>query len=330
MVAKTTRVFIAEDSPTTRATLKTVLQRASDMEVVGEADEGRLVLDGVDNVRPDVVLMDIGMPGMSGLETTTRLKEKHPSIKVIMVTSNETDGVVFDAFSCGADGYYLKTSNADQLLPAVRSVVAGAAWLHPAIAGRVLRACVRGASLLMEKKHAVAQPATELKKVSKYEPVCRLVDIANELEGSKRSEDADAVLEAAAALAKKKGIDSQMDLSNLLTVTADMLYSHEKYINAEAFYLEALDLRHQSLGNEDPAVASSLENLANLYDTRSNYAEAEHYYFWSLKIREKVAGVDHKLTKDTCAKLAWVYRAQGKNELAEEMDKRAKTQKSQV
>src|SRR5579883_2801458 len=171
MVGKPTRVFIAEDSPTTRAMLKTVLQRASDMEVVGEAGEGPQVLEGVERVRPDVVLMDIGMPGMSGLEATTKLKEKHPTLKVIMVTSNETDGVVFDAFSSGADGYYLKSNTADHLLPAVRSVVAGAAWLHPAIAGRVLRACVRGASLLMEKKHEGTQhhPPSSAAKISKCE-----------------------------------------------------------------------------------------------------------------------------------------------------------------
>lgn len=326
MVAKTTRVFIAEDSPTTRASLKTVLQRASDMEVVGEAGEGQMVLDGVNQARPDVVLMDIGMPGMSGLETTTKLKEKHPSMKVIMVTSNETDGVVFDAFSCGADGYYLKTSSAEQLLPAVRSVVNGAAWLHPAIAGRVLRACVRGASLLMEKKQGSTHHVqTDAKKVSRNEAVCRLVLLANELEDSNRYDDADAVMEAAVVLAKKRAQDSEVELSSLLTLTADMLYAHEKYINAEAYYLEALDLRHQALGNEDVAVAASLENLASLYDTRSNYAEAEHYYFWSLKIREKVAGADNRLTKDTCSKLAWVYRAKGKTELADEMEKRAKS-----
>jgi hypothetical protein len=177
----------------------------------------------------------------------------------------------------------------------------------------------------MEKKQA-AHPAPEAKKVSKYEPVCRLVNMANDMEASERSEDADALMEAAVALAKSKGIDSKVDLSNLLTATADMLYSHEDYINAESLYLEALDLRHQALGNEDAAVAASLENLANLYDTRSNYAEAEHYYFWSLKIREKVAGQYNRLTKETCAKLAWIYRAQGKNDLADEMDKRAKAQ----
>jgi len=91
-------------------------------------------------------------------------------------------------------------------------------------------------------------------------------------------------------------------------------------------YAKALDLRHQTLGYEHPDVATALENLANLFDTRSNYAEAEHYYFWSLKIREKIRP-DDPLTSDTCAKLAWVYRAQGKVDLAEEMEKRANKKK---
>jgi two-component system, NarL family, response regulator DegU len=317
MNAKLTRVFIAEDSPSTRATLKAVLQRASDMEIVGEADEGSTIVDKVTASCPDVVLMDIGLPVMNGLEATKKLKEKFPELRVIMVTSNESDGVIFDAFSSGADGYYLKSGKPDSLLQAVRSVVSGAAWLHPAIAGRVLRSCVRGAARLMDRKRSGEQ------KVSRHEPVCVLVKVAGEMEASRRLNEAECIYEGAIALCERLGNEHDPEVPNLLTLYADMLYSQEKFVKAESLYLKALELRHQSLGYEHSDVAASLENLANLYDTRSNYAEAEHYYYWSLKIREKLSGPNDPLAHDTCAKLAWVYRAQGKTDLANEMELRA-------
>jgi len=317
MVPKVTKVFIAEDSATTRAMLKTVLQRASDMEIVGEADNGASIVDKVASSRPDVVLMDIGLPGISGLEATKKLKERNPDLRIIMVTSNESDGVIFDAFSSGADGYYLKSNSADTLLQAVRTVVSGAAWLHPAIAGRVLRSCVRGASKLVDKKRHPDH------KVSKHDNVCTLVNLASELEQAERIDECEAVYEGAIALNERLNTEHDAGEALLITLFADMLYNHEKFVKAEELYLKALDLRHQALGYEHSDVASSLENLANLYDTRSNYAEAEHYYFWSLKIREKLSGPDDPLTHDTCSKLAWVYRAQGKTDLAAEMDLKA-------
>lgn len=330
MAAKLTRVFIAEDSPTTRLMLKAVLQRASDMECIGEAEDGGNVIERVSALKPDVVLMDVGLQGMDGLEATKKLKERYPELRVIMVTSNESDGVIFNAFSSGADGYYLKTNNGDQLLPAIRSVVNGAAWLHPAIAGRVLRSCVRGADKLIESKgkQANAHHANGAfdSHVSKHDAVSRLVSMAQEAEQNEKLDDCDVLMDGATALCEKLNNAEDLETASIITLHADMLYGQEKFQKAEKLYAKALDLRHQSLGYEHPDVAAALENLANLYDTRSNYAEAEHYYFWSLKIREKICPND-PLASDTCAKLAWVYRAQGKIDLAEEMEQRASKKK---
>lgn len=323
MVPKLTKVLIAEDSPSTRAMLKTVLQRASDMEVVGEAENGDSVLSKADSLQPDVVLMDVGLPGISGLEATKHLKQQHPKLKVIMVTANDNDAVVFDAFSAGADGYYLKSNTADSLLQAVRSVVSGAAWLHPAIASRVLRSCVKGASKLIEKRRISTDDGGGQILFSKHHNVNKLVAIARQFDDSGNFDEAEVILDGAIALSEKLNGPQDPELAGLLTLQADILYEQEKFIQAERLYLKALELRHQSLGYENAAVAESLENLANLYDTRSNYAEAEHYYYWSLKIREKIVGHDNPLTNETCAKLAWVYRAQGKIDQANEMTKRS-------
>ncbi len=319
---KLIRVFIAEDSPTTRALLKTALQKASDMEVVGEADNGTAVVGQVENLKPDLVLMDIGLVGMNGLDACKILKNKVAGLRIIMVTSNDDETAVFDAFSSGADGYYLKSNTTDQLLTAVRSVGSGAAWLHPAIAGKVLKACVSGADKLVTLKQKSSSQIVQ--KVSRQDPVCRLVHLARDLEKEARLEDAEAALEGAIALCEQLSGPADQEVATLVTMFADLLYAQEKFVRAERLYLRALELRHQELGYENKEVAACLEDLANLYDTRSNYAEAEHYYYWSYKIRKKICGPEDPLTEETCAKLAWVLRAQEKHDLANEIEKRSK------
>lgn len=314
---KPTRVLVAEDSPTTRATLKAVLQRASDLDVVGEAEDGPGVLAKAGELNPDVILMDVGLPGIDGVEATKRLKSQNAKLRIIMVTANDSDAVVFDAFSAGADGYYLKTATTDSLIQAVRTVVSGAAWLHPGIASRVLRSCVRGATKLVDDKRGSVQ------KLSKYPAVNKLVAMARKFEESEDFDEAEVLFEGAIALCEKLGGAHDPEVAGLVTMYADLLYNQEKFVPSERLYLRALELRHQALGYEHADVAQSLENLAHLYDTRSDYAEAEHYYYWSLKIREKVDGPDNPLTNETCAKLAWIYRAQGKIELANQMAERA-------
>mgnify|MGYP003386078415 CR=1 FL=1 len=321
MVSKITRVLIAEDSPTTRALLKTALPRASDMEVIGEATDGSEAIMKAEALSPDAVLMDIGLPGIDGLEATRRLKKANSKTRIIMVTANESDSVIFDAFAAGADGYYLKSTATDTLLQAVRSVVSGAAWLHPAIASRVLRSCVHGATKLVEEKRGAR--LTDTSGISKHKSVSALVKMSREFEDRGQHEESEILLEGAVALSEKLHGPQDPEVALLTSMQADLLYNQEKYVQAERLYLKALELRHQALGYEHADVAQSLENLANLYDTRSNYAEAEHYYYWSLKIREKIDGIDNKVTHETCSKLAWVYRAQGKLDLASEMEMRA-------
>ena len=327
MVAKLTKILIAEDSPTARALLKTVLQRASDMEVIGEIEDGNLVITRSADLNPDLVLMDVGLPGIDGLEATKRLKKSYPQIRIIMVTANDSDAALFEAFSAGADGYYLKSNTADSLLQAIRSVMSGAAWLHPAIASRVLRSCVLGATKLTDSKRSASSYATvnggPNSHLSKHQNICKLVSIARQFEDSGMLDEAALVLEGTVALCEKLNGMHDPEVASLISLQADALYAQEKFVQAERLYLRSLEIRHQSLGYENSAVAQSLENLANLYDTRSNYQEAEHYYYWSLKIREKVDGPNNPLTHETCAKLAWVYRAQGKLEQADEMLKRA-------
>jgi DNA-binding NarL/FixJ family response regulator len=155
-------VFIAEDHEITRVGLRLTLEQLSGFKVVGEANDGRLAVDNILSMKPEVVLMDIGLPTMDGIEVTKKVKELAPDCKVIMLTSHDSDRDVFAALAAGADGYCLKEVSGTQLAMAIRCVADGAAWLDPGVASRVLKACAVGgnvpqAAVSMTKQQSGAQ-----------------------------------------------------------------------------------------------------------------------------------------------------------------------------
>ena len=138
---KVISILIAEDHEITRVGLKLTLEQAQDFQVIGEAPDGEIAVRKTDELRPNVVLMDIGLPLMDGIEATQQIKQNHPDVRVIMLTSHDNDQDIFAALSSGADGYCLKEISSGQLAMAIRTVADGAAWLDPGVANRVLRAC---------------------------------------------------------------------------------------------------------------------------------------------------------------------------------------------
>lgn len=142
MYANTTKsitVFIAEDHELTQLGLKFVLEREPGIVVVGEEADGLKTVSRVLDLQPEVVLMDIGLPSLDGIEATKQIKASGKDIRIIVLTSYDNDVNVFASFSAGADAYCLKNILKDDLLCAIRSVVAGAGWLDPNIAKRVLQ-----------------------------------------------------------------------------------------------------------------------------------------------------------------------------------------------
>jgi DNA-binding NarL/FixJ family response regulator len=138
-------VFIADDHELTRQGLRYAFRGHKGVEVVGEAGDGTDIVNQVCAEQPDVVLMDIVLDGMDGIEATRQIKRQRPEIRVVMLTSHDSDDRIFSAFSAGADAYCLKTISGEMLLQAVQSVHEGVGWLDPGIAKRVLRACVQSA-----------------------------------------------------------------------------------------------------------------------------------------------------------------------------------------
>jgi two-component system response regulator NreC len=118
--------------------LKALLQSAPDMEVVGEAATGKEALCLVHELRPDVVLMDISMPDMTGLEATEVIKRMYPEIKVIALTVHEHETYLRRMLQVGADGYVVKRAAADELVRAIRAVMRGGVYLHPEVAKSVV------------------------------------------------------------------------------------------------------------------------------------------------------------------------------------------------
>ena len=109
--------------------------------MVGEAEDGKDAVKQVAELKPHVVLMDIGMPFMDGIDATGRIKEAVPATRIIMLTLRDNERDIFAALGAGADGYCLKEVSGTQLAMAIRAVADGVAWLDPGVASRVLRAC---------------------------------------------------------------------------------------------------------------------------------------------------------------------------------------------
>jgi DNA-binding NarL/FixJ family response regulator len=132
------RIVVADDHPLFREGLRAVVDSASDVTVVGEAESGAAAAELALELKPDVVVMDLQMPGVNGIEAARRICEQSPSVAVLMLTMFEDDDSVFAAMRAGARGYVLKGSDTEETLRAIRAVASGDAIFGPAVAQRLV------------------------------------------------------------------------------------------------------------------------------------------------------------------------------------------------
>lgn len=132
------RILLAEDHETIRDGLKLLVNSQPDMEVVGAADNGRVAVQLAQQLVPDVVVMDVSMPELNGLQATKKLKEKFPQMKILPLTRHTDDGYLQQLLLAGASGYVLKQSKSIELLRAIRAVALGQTYLDPAIAEKAV------------------------------------------------------------------------------------------------------------------------------------------------------------------------------------------------
>ncbi len=133
-------VLIVEDNELMRQGLKTVLNSSSEFKVIGEAEDGEGAVKLALELKPDVIVMDIGLPYKNGIEATREIKQARPDVNIVMLTSHDNDDEIFAALSAGAQGYCLKDCASQRIKIALSSVSQGAAWIDPRIAQKVLAA----------------------------------------------------------------------------------------------------------------------------------------------------------------------------------------------
>ncbi len=155
------RILIVDDQRILREGLRTLLELESDLAVAAEAEDGQTALDQYAALRPDVVLMDIRMPRLNGVEATRRLCERWPAARVIILTTFDDDAYVFDGLRAGALGYLLKDVSGQELADAIRKVAGGGALIEPSVARKVLAEFTRLAEPARPTLDQLPEPLSE-------------------------------------------------------------------------------------------------------------------------------------------------------------------------
>ena len=132
------RVLIADDHPVVRRGLISLLRTEPSLELVGEAENGAEAVELTRSLEPDVILLDLVMPKMGGLEAIVKIRQENPSARILVITSFADDDKVFPAIKAGASGYLLKEAPPEMLVQAIRDVHRGESWLHPTIARKLI------------------------------------------------------------------------------------------------------------------------------------------------------------------------------------------------
>ncbi|HEY2018530.1 MAG TPA: response regulator transcription factor [Bryobacteraceae bacterium] len=162
---KRTRILLADDHAVVRQGFKMILSAQTDMEIVGEAGNGREAVDLAEQLKPDVVVMDVSMPELNGIEATRRLATSVPHTRVVALSMHKDSVYVREILRAGARGYLLKDSNAGDVVSAIRAVASGESYLSPAVSNAVLddyrRHVTNPIDLLSSREREVLQMLAE-------------------------------------------------------------------------------------------------------------------------------------------------------------------------
>ncbi len=149
------KILLCDDQAVIRDGMEMLLQLEKDFQVVGTAQDGFEAVELADKKKPDLILMDLKMPGMNGIEATREIRKRHPNIKILVLTTYDDDEWVFDAIRAGASGYLLKDTPRQKIVEAIRGTMDGKSFVDPAVAGKLLNQVANNqtqpASILKDK-----------------------------------------------------------------------------------------------------------------------------------------------------------------------------------
>jgi len=202
------KIVIAEDHTILRQGLRALLSFDPDFEVVGEAKDGRAAVRSVETLSPDLLLMDLSMPRMTGMEAITEIKKRSPATKIVVLTVHKGEEYILSALKAGADGYLLKDAGHDELMTAVKNVLAGKRYLSPDISEKVIGGYLEG------KRGLTATPWDTL--TQREREVLKLI-----AEGYKNKEVAEYLFISLKTVEKhRSNLMRKLDLHNTAALTA--------------------------------------------------------------------------------------------------------------
>lgn len=161
------RILIADDHAVVREGLRALIDTEAGMELIGEAADGREAVAMCGSLKPDVVLLDLVMPGMGGIEAIREIKQNKPAVRILVLTSFAEDDKVFPAIKAGAQGYLLKDCSPQELITAVRDIHRGQASMHPTIARKLMREIRQSSALPPSEEPLTAREGEVLRLVAR-------------------------------------------------------------------------------------------------------------------------------------------------------------------
>lgn len=303
------RLLIAEDNDVISEAIKHVLYKFEDVRVVGVAQDGSEALTMAAQLSPDIVLMDLEMPRVDGLEATRLIKEQFPKTHIIVMSSHENEQDIINAFRAGAQGFILKKFDNNRLPLALRAVVQGSTWLDPSVSSNVLEIYRQSAPDIMER--AAARPLIQERKDAP-DDISFVMTLAESYAQEERYEEAQALYRVALAVLEKIKGASNPEILKVIMCLADAYFSQNKLMQAEPLFFRALEVQTQILGPDHPSLAYTLEKIGEMFARQENYADAERFFYGAYSIREKAKPPEHMAIASVCAKLAEVYTKQQK------------------
>ncbi|MBS1788261.1 MAG: response regulator transcription factor [Acidobacteria bacterium] len=201
-------VFLVDDHPIVRKGLKALISEQADMEVIGEAGNGRDVLVQLKDSRPDVIVLDITLPDINGIQVMERIKQSGLEVKILVLTVHESSGYLRQVFQVGATGYLLKRTAGDELIHAIRVVSSGGAYLDPTLAGRMVNALVQN----LPQKEEEAVPKSKLSEREKEVLHLLSLGFSNKEIASQLSLSSKTIETYKARLIEKLGLASRAEL----------------------------------------------------------------------------------------------------------------------